>query len=35
VGGTQEAVVMTVVDQGLPGFRDLSEAFMNWEDVWD
>ena len=35
VGGTKEAVVLTVIDQHLPGFRDLSEAFLNWEDVWD
>ena len=35
VDGTESAEIWTVVDQGLPGFRDLSEAFMNWEDVWD
>jgi len=34
VGGTDEAEIWTVVDQQLPGFRDLSEAFWNWEDVW-
>ena len=34
VGGTPEAEIWTVVDQQLPGFRDLSEAFWNWEDVW-
>ncbi len=34
VGGTAEAEIWTVVDQSLPGFRDLSEAFWNWEDVW-
>ena len=34
VRGTDEAVIWTVVDQQLPGFRDLSEAFWNWEDVW-
>jgi DNA repair protein RadD len=35
VEGTESAEIWTVVDQGLPGFRDLSEAFTNWEDVWD
>jgi superfamily II DNA or RNA helicase len=35
VAGTSEATVLTVIDQNLPGFRDLSEAFTNWEDVWD
>ena len=34
VGGTPEAEIWTVVDQQLPGFRSLSEAFWNWEDVW-
>lgn len=33
-GGNSSAEVVTVVDQGLPGFRDIGEAFMNWEDVW-
>ena len=35
VEGTESAEIWTVVDQNLPGFRDLSEAFTNWEDVWD
>ena len=35
VDGTESAEIWTVVDQDLPGFRDLSEAFNNWEDVWD
>ena len=26
--------IVTVVDTGLPGFRSISEAFKNWEDVW-
>lgn len=33
-GGNATAEVVTVVDLGLPGFRDIGEAFMNWEDVW-
>lgn len=33
-GGSQEAEVVTVIDQELPGFRSVSEAFTNWEDVW-
>lgn len=33
-GGNAEAIVVTVVDRGLPGFGDVGEAFLNWEDVW-
>lgn len=33
-GGNQEAEIVTVVDPSLPGFGDLGEAFLNWEDVW-
>lgn len=34
-GGTENCEVVTVVDTSLPGFRDVTEAFMNWEDVWN
>jgi DNA repair protein RadD len=34
VGGNSTAVIVTVVDTELPGFRSLAEAFSNWEDVW-
>ena len=33
-GGNEEAEVITVVDTDLPGFGDLGESFLNWEDVW-
>ena len=33
-GGNAEAEVVTAVDLSLPGFGDISEAFMNWEDAW-
>ena len=33
-GGNASAEIYTVVDSSLPGFGDLSEAFVNWEDVW-
>ena len=33
-GGNREAEIVTVVDTDLPGFRSLTEAFTNWEDVW-
>lgn len=33
-GGNAEAEVVTIIDQDLPGFRSVSEAFENWEDVW-
>jgi DNA repair protein RadD len=34
-GGNATAEVVTVVDQELPGFRNVAEAFSNWEDVWE
>ena len=34
-GGNLAAEIVTVVDSNLPGFGNLGEAFMNWEDVWD
>jgi superfamily II DNA or RNA helicase len=33
-GGNRDAEIVTVVDTTLPGFRSLTEAFSNWEDVW-
>lgn len=33
-GGNKTAEIVTVIDEGLPGFRDIAEAFHNWEDVW-
>ena len=33
-GGTDRCEVVTVVDPDLPGFGDIAEAFLNWEDVW-
>ena len=33
-GGTETCEVLTVVDPRLPGFGDLTEAFLNWEDLW-
>lgn len=33
-GGNATAEVVTVVDQELPGFGTLAQAFENWEDVW-
>ena len=34
-GGTSECEIVTVVDTTLPGFRDVAESFLNWEDVWE
>ena len=34
-GGNETCEVVTVVDLDLPGFGDMPEAFMNWEDVWN
>ena len=33
-GGNENAEIVTVVDSALPGFGDVEEAFLNWEDVW-
>ncbi|MDE0268834.1 MAG: DEAD/DEAH box helicase family protein [Acidimicrobiaceae bacterium] len=33
-GGTTDCEVVTVVDTTLPGFGDVAEAFINWEDIW-
>lgn len=33
-GGNEKCTISTVVDTKLPGFGDIAEAFMNWEDVW-
>ena len=34
-GGNENAEIITVIDQDLPGFRSVAEAFENWEDVWE
>ena len=34
-GGTERCEVVTVVDTSLPGFGDIAEAFLNWEDIWN
>ena len=34
-GGTDSCEVVTVVDTTLPGFGNVAEAFMNWEDIWN
>jgi superfamily II DNA or RNA helicase len=34
-GGNREAEIITVVDTALPGFGSVTEAFANWEDVWN
>lgn len=33
-GGTERCEVVTIVDTSLPGFGDVADAFVNWEDVW-
>ena len=33
-GGTETCEILTVVDPNLSGFGDVTEAFLNWEDVW-
>lgn len=34
-GGNAEAEIVSVIDQNLPGFNSVSEAFENWEDIWE
>lgn len=34
-GGNETAEIVTVVDQGLPGFNSVADAFTNWEDIWE
>lgn len=34
-GGNEQAEILTIVDRDLPGFGNMSEAFQNWEDVWE
>lgn len=34
-GGNAEAEIITVVDNQLPGFGSVAEAFNNWEDIWE
>lgn len=34
-GGNKEAEILTVIDDSLPGFNNVAEAFFNWEDVWE
>jgi DNA repair protein RadD len=34
-GGNKTAEIVTVLDQGLPGFGSVADAFTNWEDVWE
>ena len=34
-GGNETCEISTVVDIDLPGFSDITEAFTNWEDVWN
>ena len=33
-GGNATAQIVTVVDQNLPGFGTVADAFTNWEDIW-
>lgn len=34
-GGNRQSVLVSVIDANLPGFNDFSDAFTNWEDVWN
>jgi len=32
--GNEHADIITVIDQQLPGFGGVADAFSNWEDIW-
>jgi DNA repair protein RadD len=34
-GGNEHAEIVTVIDENLPGFKEVADAFINWEDVWN
>ncbi len=34
VGGNRWAEILTVVDMDLPGFDSVTDAFRNWEELW-
>jgi DNA repair protein RadD len=34
-GGNEQAEILTVIDENLPGFKEVADAFINWEDVWN
>lgn len=34
VGGNKTSDVHTVIDEAIPGFRDLSKAFSHWDKEW-
>ena len=33
-GGTENCDIITIIDPNLPGFGNIEEAFLNWEDIW-
>ena len=34
-GGNKSCKVLTVIDTYLPGYKDLSDSFYFWEDIWN
>ena len=34
-GGNKACKVLTVVDTFLPGYKNLSDSFYFWEDIWN
>jgi superfamily II DNA or RNA helicase len=34
-GGNREAEIVTIIDQNLPGFRSIQEAFTHWDEFWE
>lgn len=34
-GGNKNCDVYTVIDEAIPGFRNVTEAFKHWDDAWE
>lgn len=34
-GGSKDCDIYTVVDEVIPGFRNITEAFKHWDDAWE
>ncbi len=34
-GGNENCDVYTVIDEAIPGFRNITEAFKHWDDAWE
>jgi hypothetical protein len=35
VGGNLSSEIYTVIDDAIPGFKNLAKAYQHWEKDWD